>query len=70
MTLFAARESRPVNLSSPKTLRLGLQVGVATMELLANHTYHMEMGDFRVRNCLNTSLVSPSITYIIFVYAV
>ena len=32
--------SNTVNLSSPKSLRLGLQVGVAPMELLVSHTYH------------------------------
>ena len=39
---------RPANVSSPKTLRLGLQVGVAPMESLVSHTYRRKIDDFRV----------------------
>ena len=49
---------------------LGLQVSVAPMESLVSHTYRKKMGDFQVRNCLNTSLVSPTFAHTICVYAV
>ena len=52
--------SRPANLSIPKTLWLVLQVGMAPMELLVNHTYRRKMGNFQVRNRLNASQVSPT----------
>ena len=60
----------PANLSSPKPMKLGLQVGGAPMESLVSHTYHRKMGDFQVRNCLSTSLMSPTFACTICVYVV
>ena len=61
LTLFAARpEFQACQSIKSKTVILGLQVGVAPMESLVSHTYSRKMGDFRVRNRLNTSLVSPT----------
>ena len=45
-SLLQGQNSRPANLSSPKTVRLRLQVGVAPMESLISHTYSRKMGDF------------------------
>ena len=63
-------QCRPANLSNRKTLPLEIQVGVAPIELLVSHTYRRKMCDFRVRNHLNTSLVSPTFAHTICVYAV
>ena len=53
-----------------KPFRLDCQVGVTPMELLASHTHHRKTNDFPVRNCLNTSQVSPTFAYTICAYAV
>ena len=50
--------SRPANLSSPKTFRLGCQVGVNPKESLASHTHHMKVNNVN----LETNLVSLTFT--------
>ena len=68
---FAARlEFQACRSIESKSLETGVAVGVAPMESLVSHTYRRNMGDFRVRNGLNTSLVSPTFAYTICVCVV
>ena len=71
LTLFAARpEFQACQPIKSKNLETGVTGGCGPKELLVSHTYRKKMGDFRVRNYLNTSLMSPTFAHTICVYAV
>ena len=58
LTLFAARpEFQACKSIKSKNCETGVTGRCGPMESLVSHTYSRKMGDFRVGNHLNTSLV-------------